>query len=1290
MGAFDGGQGPLGAPGSGGGEGVGCVEKMGKKEAFRGSSRVSLSPRKRDPTLKERLASPTRRGHTMGPDVGIEGPSEPRLVIDRLVLTNFKSYAGKQVIGPFHPSFSAVVGPNGSGKSNVIDSMLFVFGFRAAKMRQSKLRELIHNSEAFPDLSFCQVDIHFRKVVGDGDYVSEVPGSALMVSRRATDKNQSTYYINGKPSNYTEVTTLLKAEGIDLDHKRFLILQGEVEMISQMKAKAEGENDDGLLEYLEDIIGTSSYKQPIEDLGARVEAMQDQLVLSEQAFGYVDRNMREHEEGKAAALLFLEREKAWKDASQRYLQLSAHHARDSLAAGQTALASLNEKIKADKHSIEALVEKVEKLKVAKESLGAQRKKLGGKLDAAKSSHKSCQQKKVQAAEKLKLFSRKLDTIQKALKGDTKALDGDTSALESIEEYSRSLSEDLAQLTVSLETESATLAAIRAQLSSKTKQYSDRIQHLQSELDPWEKRIDETDRECAKHLSSLEIAQGDLDALITEDSSAASALESKLHQLKVNAGTIHTLNEDLAQIQGKLSANESAYANAETQFRAAENDIAALRERVNYARSHVSSAETQNKVLAGLQSLKSTGRVAGFHGRLGDLGTIDDKYDVAVSTGGGSLSDFVVDSVEDAQACIDYLRKQNLGFGKFIVLQKLRKFNLDKINTPMNIPRLYDLITPVDPMFKPAFYSSMYDTLVATDLAQANKAATGSGRRWRVVTLDGKLVDVSGTMSGGGNRASRGAMQLASQKRSSSEFSRASVQAMVDELSNQETAFAAKEDGFVRMQRALADLRDRIPAKKSEITKLSIENDTLQAEVKELQLRAKDSSGMKRKTELEAAIESNSKQLEAMKAQKASLVAESADLHAEIKSLNKKILDVGGIELKKQTSVVADLKESLKSKTTKKEKDEMQAARLRANIEKLEKKIAQYTRESDDVRSVVAELESDVEQHDGRLAKVEEEIRSLEHEMDAIEIKVNEATEKMETEAAELERRNADIAKILKDIEKFTQQIRRDEEAIEDAQAQLAEIEYRDVLEFITWLEPDDPFLADYTQAPVEFEVADVDLKDLGDNCERLKDELLAMEVNLDVLPEYGRRLAEFNEKKAALDATRETVEQAQDQLKELNEKRLNEFKVGFENISATLKDMYFMITNGGVAELEFCDVHDPFQEGIAFSVMPPKKSWRNISNLSGGEKTLASLALVFALHHYKPTPLYVMDEIDAALDFKNVSIVANYIKSRTKNAQFIVISLRNNMFELAEKLVGIYKTNNMTRSATLVNKDLVH
>ena len=191
------------------------------------------------------------------------------------------------------------------------------------------------------------------------------------------------------------------------------------------------------------------------------------------------------------------------------------------------------------------------------------------------------------------------------------------------------------------------------------------------------------------------------------------------------------------------------------------------------------------------------------------------------------------------------------------------------------------------------------------------------------------------------------------------------------------------------------------------------------------------------------------------------------------------------------------------------------------------------------------------------------------------------------------------------------------------------------------------------------------------------------DVNMSALVAYMEKDADYRSRLEDLESITSERNAVRRNFEDLRRQRLEEFMAGFGIITLKLKEMYQMITLGGDAELELVDSLDPFSEGIVFSVRPPKKSWKNISNLSGGEKTLSSLALVFALHHFKPTPLYVMDEIDAALDFKNVSIVANYIKERTKNAQFVIISLRNNMFELADRLVGIYKTNDATKTVTI-------
>ncbi len=149
---------------------------------------------------------------------------------------------------------------------------------------------------------------------------------------------------------------------------------------------------------------------------------------------------------------------------------------------------------------------------------------------------------------------------------------------------------------------------------------------------------------------------------------------------------------------------------------------------------------------------------------------------------------------------------------------------------------------------------------------------------------------------------------------------------------------------------------------------------------------------------------------------------------------------------------------------------------------------------------------------------------------------------------------------------------------------------------------------------------------------------------MNAIMEYKVKLAEFKTREADHDETAEKLSKARQIFDCVRERRLKEFMEGFNVIAANVRKLYQLLTKGGDAELELLDGFDPFSDGILFTVRPNLKTWKNISVLSGGEKTLSSLSLVFALHIYKPSPLYVLDEIDAALDFKNVSIIANYIK----------------------------------------------
>ena len=200
----------------------------------------------------------------------------PRLMIKRIRLHNFKSYAGVKEIGPFHHRFSAIVGPNGSGKSNLIDALLFVFGYRTKKLRLNKLSELIHNSNHGSDLPSASVEIQFQQVIDtnlEREEYDIIPDSEIVLKRQATADNKSHYFLNGEKSTFSEVRNLLMKHNIDLNNNRFLILQGEVELISQMKPKAPTPHEDGLLEYIEDIIGSNRLIEEIDKAVQELETL---------------------------------------------------------------------------------------------------------------------------------------------------------------------------------------------------------------------------------------------------------------------------------------------------------------------------------------------------------------------------------------------------------------------------------------------------------------------------------------------------------------------------------------------------------------------------------------------------------------------------------------------------------------------------------------------------------------------------------------------------------------------------------------------------------------------------------------------------------------------------------------------------------------------------------------------------------------------------------------------------------------------------------------------------------
>ncbi|CAK0785709.1 hypothetical protein CVIRNUC_008920 [Coccomyxa viridis] len=1216
----------------------------------------------------------------MAGDMETSDEQQRRLIITDMVLENFKSYAGEQLVGPFHKSFSSVVGPNGSGKSNVIDAMLFVFGKKAKQLRLSKVSELIHNSSNHRNLESAKVSVQFTEVIDlDDDNYEVVPGTSFTVSRTAHRNNSSVYYIDARKSSFGEVTDVLKGKGIDLDNNRFLILQGEVEQISMMKPIAQGPHDTGLLEYLEDIIGTDKYKPQLQEGSKKLEELSEarQGVLAKVKAAERDRDGLEGAKTVAEAYLGKERECAVAHAS--LYQIFLRDGQKNIDKIQGNLAELEAKLKHEQEKFKSYSANMQDAETRFQKESKEHKAIQKELDAANERFKEYERKDVKLREDIKHLSAKQKKLLDKLAKDTtkaEALERDAAVMAA---DAPRLEAEAVQLTQQLQQEEKELARLQEGVKGELEGYRRQLSALRAEQAPWEAQLAEVNGRVA-------VAAAERDLLLKKQADAEKRLkvaEESLQTATQNAQAIEKeiISMETAEKASRQEAEECRKA-AAAAGQEAEALQAALREArgvLAQRRADASARSSQSAVVQALLAARASGEIPGIHGRLGDLAAIDAKYDIAVSTAAAALDYIVVDDTPAAQRCVELLRARKLGIATFLLLDKqahLAQKASEKVSPPEGVQRLFDLVQVRDSKLRPAFFYALGDTLVAQHLEQASRIAYGGNRRWaRVVTLQGEMINDSGTMTGGGGKPRGGRLRLGSgaprpgdQRAAAAELDTAEKQehASAEALAEARERAQGASAAAAAAEKKLAGLQVAIPKARMEAEAQRHNAQDLRARLCQLKaatkVAAEDASEVQRLNKEVAAAEKDL----------APLQKRLAPLQAKAKALEAQMDNAGGSPLKKQKEAVAGLQQAIAAAEEEAAKKKVGSAAALKQLEKLHKEAVKSTSEADKISE---ELVARKQEHKGMDDQALEVLKAAKSTEELLAGKV----EALAAARTEYERKQKELD-IIRDTEVNITS------AMTDQSDGLATEQKNHKRSGDLLAKVQKKLAAQQEGAPELLTGQELDTlepRDLEYRITMLEDELGRMAPDLGVIEEWKRKDAAYGQRLTDLEAATAARNEVREGYERLRKARLDEFMAGFNVISLKLKEMYQMITLGGDAELELVDSLDPFSEGIVFSVRPPKKSWKNIANLSGGEKTLSSLSLVFALHHYKPTPLYVMDEIDAALDFKNVSIVAHYIKERTKNAQFIIISLRNNMFELADRLVGIYKTDDATKSVTI-------
>ena len=878
-----------------------------------------------DEILQEKIDTIMQRLEQLDVDKEIgekDKKKDTRIIIDKIILENFKSYAGVREIGPLHYRFNSVVGPNGSGKSNLMESLLFVFGKRAKKMRLKKLSELIHSSSRQNKCKYCKVSVYFKEIKEeDDDTFNYIPGGDFVISRTVRRNSSSQYYLNGKESTFDEINTLLNKKDIDLKHNRFLILQGEVEQISMMKQKGENENETGLLEFLEDIIGTRRYVPLIDKLSKSIEDL-GEIKASKMNRVKISKNeINQLEDTKDQSLKYYHKEK--ESHVLKHLLLVARRGVEN----NKIIEKKNEMEKINKDIDEIQKKMADQISESKNVL-LEHKQIQNNINNLTKENSKIQEqlKKIEENDSKKRNEienngKQIKKVEKELEKLNKNYSNKNEEINQAQEQRPSLQKELQNKTKKFNEIEEYLNERNKEIYSKTEQLQKNKKEITNKLRPSENQINQNNFKIEQNTKTLELLQDKLSKqkeTLKELNTKKDELNSYLNEKKANYEKYLKQKSDIEKL--KITK--------EKELKIKEQKASEKQKQVQEKMIHLSEYKNSNqefkikhRITSELLKAQKEGKIHGLFGRLGDLGAIDQKYDVAISTACAQLDFLVVDTTTNARNIITYLRNNNIGTASIIILEKVswvEKFYKKNYQCPENTQRLIDLVKFDDKRLQNAFYFALRDTLVTSNIETATKVGYGQNRH-RVVTLDGVIVEITGAMVGGG-KPRRGGMGNVAMKYNN-EIDEKEMKRLNDEYINMINEYNQMKNEYnsceQEYQRILRDLRE------IENIGIKLESDMnkLNQGLKEINdnIKTQNDQGNKNNSDI--------KQIERIKIENKKLIEENNNLNEETKELRKELDEINN----KLNNIYGE-----EYNEKKKEKEKLQK-----EIEESEKKLNQY-------------------------------------------------------------------------------------------------------------------------------------------------------------------------------------------------------------------------------------------------------------------------------------------------------------------------------------------------------------
>ena len=1269
--------------------------------------------------------------------------------LSRIELENFKSYKGKQIIGPFK-KFTSIVGPNGSGKSNLMDAISFVLGVQSAQLRGSTLRDLVYAYDVQDSKEKRNASVSLVYVLNTNDEEEEEEEedeseerhedkenskktkrqkrgeeegekNEVRFSRTISNSGASDYKIDNKTVTFEEYAEKLKQFGILVKARNFLVFQGDIEAVAQKSPK-------DLTQLFEQLSGSDELKQAYNDAQLKVkEAEEENAVVF----------------GKKKTLMSQRKQiKEQKDEAEKHIKLVNELKELKTDRAMMKLFHLDEGIKTmqeeklkivksrDAHDEKNEANKVEleekkktKAQVAKSALVAEKKMSKLREELSKATPKM-----VKSNESLQRNKKKLQLLQTNLEKTKEDKDSRSQDVTKLEKQLEEVNDaerlyDADQLKKAEKRSKVELSdAQREEFNQKRAEAGSKTFKFKRERDAAENRAN-VDK------GTLERLEGKIAQLEKRKSFLKENEKSQKARLKEVGEKVKLAESDFKAQDAKIKilADEKRSTRAKAEHY--QTQIDALTEKLRSAKALRKENEREMKATEAIASMRSL--FAGCRGRVTDLIKVSNKkYELAVITALGRSADaVVVDDRESAKECIQYLKDQRVPAMEFIPLKDIKTMseNNERLRELGGTAKLVIDVVSFDNAYHRAMLHSLGDCVVCDTHAEAKKLAydkskKNAGALLKVVSLDGTSIDKAGKLTGGSsqgltdkaNRFTRADIDTWRKEKEKLETEMLKLKS-VQQIINEESAVYSQKQ---RHERDLANLKEDYKDVEAKLKRFQDEmtsiNDALKPIIPEREATEKSIKEFEAKiVELDAKIHDISDEIYAEFSKRVGI--KNIREHEEERETRRKKQAEAKAEFASQRARVVELLDYEKSRD-----NDSAIKRNEKDIKKCEKEIETLETELEKLNQSTAEMKTQLKELDGELKRAKDDARSVERELQSLKELNAEANDERERFSRLINAKNnhldalrgsrLDVLKnasmelleipraaqlaagsgSAKKKKKSSSRKRKTAGDADDEEEEDEEVENDDDAMDVdaprSEYDTDENYAVDYSDLKPELRLAiDQAQRDrldgeMRDECNERAATLEKLEPNMKALEQYDQILEKEKQQAVEIDNAREKLSACQITFREIAETRGARFRGAFEHVEKRISETYRELTKGsahptgGQAFLTLENYDEPFLGGVNFTAMPPSKRYREMEMLSGGEKTIAALALLFAIHSYRASPFFVLDEVDAALDKSNVEKMARFVRSKSLGkggTQSIVISLKDNFYDKAESLVGV-------------------